>query len=416
MKRVKNGRRDAIYFFTLALYLLAKDLEISSLYHTVAWIPQFLELLRYISYALIIYISVFMTNYCKKVLIRYIVFMLFFVMISLVARSVTILFNFMFIFAAKDISIRKIIKYVVTFEVIITMCIFLGSLTGIIEDWTYYIAGRYRHSMGYGYPNAILSIFFYSMITVCYLLQAKLKLWHVITFEIINFILFYYTNTRTAFALTAIALVVFWAVKFRKKALKPTLFNRLLYVHSIYLIALFAIAACLLFNPANPLMKMIDAFISNRLSMGHNALMINKQTLFGQKIQWYGFGGLGYTVTKLGGEYNNVDCSYVKILLDNGIVMLSLAIIGYMLVADEKIKEGNRYFCIALLFANIYAMIEPRYIETGFNPFVWCLSSLIENEIYILIKPGRIKLKSRSLRRISEVQNRLTLSGIKESL
>ena len=147
---------------------------------------------------------------------------------------------------------------------------------------------------------------------------------------------------------------------------------------------------------------MVDTFISNRLSMGPNALSINSLTLFGQKIQWYGFGGVGYTVDELAGEYNYVDCSYVKILLDNGIVMLILAIGGYMLVAKEKLKAGDRYFCIALLFANIYAMIEPRYIETGFNPFVWCLSSLIENELYLAYKRGRVHLRSRYLIRNKE--------------
>ena len=390
-------QRNELYYVSLGLYLIAKNLEISSAYYTYAWLPQTLMILRYISYALIIFISLCLTRYSAKVFKRYVICMLAFLMISLTAGSVTIFFNFMFIFAAKDIPIEKLIKFVVAFQTIISFCIFLGSLTGVIADWTYQIAGRFRHSMGYGYPNAIPSIYFYMMLTVCYLMRERIKIWHLVVFELINYLLFYYTNTRTAFVLTAIALVVLWATKFMKKTLVPNVFDRIIYVHSVYLIAFFSILMCYFFNSENIYMGMIDSFISNRLSMGHNALMINNLTLFGQKIQWYGFGGLGYTITELAGEYNHVDCSYVKILLDNGIVMLALAIIGYMFVANEELIKGNRYFCIALLFANLYAIIEPRYIETGFNPFVWCLSSLIGNEIYLSVKQGKVRFNYRSL-------------------
>ena len=394
--RCDNIGRNVLYFYALGLYLFAKDLEISSAYHTVAIIPVFLEAIRYISYGLIVFISIFMTDYSYKVLKRYILFMVFFLIISLKAGSVTILFNFIFIFAAKNIQVRKMIKYVVTLQAILTICIFVSSLTGVIEDWTYMIAGRFRHSMGYGYPNAIPTIYFYTMLAICYLIRNKFKLMHVVVFEAINYLLFSYTKTRTAFAMTAIALFVFWLLKFRKKPLTSTKISRVFYVHSVYLIAIFSIMACFFYNPANPMLRKIDAFISNRLSMGHNALMVNHLTLFGQKIQWYGFGGVGYTIQEMGGEYNYVDCSYVKILLDYGIVMLLLAIIGYMFAANEELKKGNRYFCMALLFANLYAMIEPRYIETGLNPFVWCLSALISNEVFLSTK-GEPRLKVRSI-------------------
>lgn len=392
------GRRNFLYFISLGIYLFAKNIEISSVYHTIFWLPKALEVIRYVSYAMIIGISIFLTQYRYKVLWRYLVFMAFFLLISIKAKSVTILFNFMFIFAAKDIPLKHMIKYVITLQIIISTCIFMGCMIGLVEDWTYLIAGRFRHSMGYGYPNAIPTVYFYIMLAICYLMQNRLKLWHVVLFESFNLILFYYTNTRTAFALTAISVVALWALKFKKTPLVSCRKTRFLYVHSVYLIAVFAIIICYYYRATNPLLRTVDVFISNRLSMGHNALMINKLTLFGQRIQWYGFGGVGYTIDELAGEYNNVDCSYVKILLDHGIIMLTTAIIGYMYVANEELKKGNRYFCMALLFANLYALIEPRYIETGFNPFVWSLSSLLGNELYVAFKNrGGIRLRSRSL-------------------
>ena len=377
---IKN--RDVYFFIALGLYLLAKDIEISTVYFTVQWVPMVLKILRYASYAMIILISIFLTKYSKKILIRYAVFMLLFLMVSLTAGSVTIFFNFAFIFAAKDIPFSKVIKFVVMIQAIVSISIVLGCIGGVIEDWIYYRTADFiRHSLGYGYPNALPSIFFYLMLAICYLMRDRFRLWHLVAAEVVNYVIFYYTNARAGFGLTAVALVVLWALKYITKPLKANHASRFLYIHSIYLIAVFAILVCYFYDPENPLLAKANHLLSSRLVYGHNALHTYKVTLFGQNIPWVGWGGYGHTTDTLAGEYNYVDCAYIKILLDNGILMLLAAILGYMLAAYEELKKGNRYFCAALLFANIYAMIEPRYIETGFNPFVWALSSLIMYEI-----------------------------------
>ena len=307
-------------------------------------------------------------------------------MVSLTAGNVTIIFSFMFIFAARDIPFMKLLKYVVTIQIIITVCIVSGCMAGIIEDWTYQRGDIIRHSLGYGYPNALPTIYFYSIIAICCLMQKKIKLWHLVIFEGINYFIFLYTNTRTAFALVTIVLIVFWVMKYYTKPLTSNPITRIVYVHSVYLIAIVSIVACFLYIPSNPAFKLANELINNRLSLGHDALMNYDITLFGQNIEWYGYGGLGYTIMELAGEYNYVDCAYVKILLDNGLVMLLIAIFGYMYAASTGLIKGNRYFCMALLFANVYSMIEPRYIEVGLNSFVWCMSALICNEIYLAFK------------------------------
>lgn len=378
---MKIKENDKYYFIALGLYLAAKNLEISTIYYTVWWMPQFLKILRYMSYIMIISISIFLTRYNIKEIGRYILLMLIFLIVSKIAGSATILLGFMFIFAGKDISMKRVIKYVICIQSIFAVSVALGSLIGLIEDWTYSIAGRFRHSLGYGYPNTLPTIYFYIILAFCYLVEKRFKFWQFVVLQIGNYAIYSYTNTRTAFALTAVSLAVFWCITNQKRMLIPSRGSKLLYVHSIYTIAIFSILICYFYSPSNLFLEKLNAFVSNRISMGHNALMANKMTLFGQKIQWYGFGGVGYIIDELAGEYNYVDCSYIKILLDHGVVMLSLAILGYMRIATEELNKGNRFFCVALLFANLYAMIEPRYIETGLNPFVWCLSSLIRNKL-----------------------------------
>lgn len=398
---MKSTKRDFLFFISFGLYLFAKYMELSTLHNMLSWLPMVLKLVRYASYALIIFVSLFLTRYTRKTLIRFIVFIALLFVISVKAESVTILFNFWFIFTAKDYPKEKLMRFVIAFQVLIMTAVVAGCMMGFLEDWIYMQDNRVRHSLGYGYPNALPSIYFYVVLASCYLLRKRFTVLHFAVFQILNYIIFYYTKTRTAFALTALALFVFLFLRVYGKTLRDNKWNRLVYVHSVWIIALLSILACLAYNPSSSLWIRLDAFVNNRLRLGHDALLVNRLTLFGQKIQWYGFGGYGYTFMEMEGEYNYVDCSYVKILLDNGIIMLFLAVLGYAYAANEEMKKGNRYFCVALLFANLYSIVESRYITSGFNPFVWCLSALVCDELYLSMRKGP-HLRFRSLKRIHE--------------
>ena len=407
---MKSTKLDFLFFLSAGFFILAKYMELSTLHAMLAWLPALLKVVRYASYALIILVTIFLTGHTRKALLWYILFLFLFLVISVKADSVTILFNFFFIFAAKDYPKEKLMKFVVTLQIVIMTLVVLGCFMGYLDDWIYWQGERVRHSLGYGYPNALPTIYFYVVLTVCYLLRKRFTFLHFVVFEILNYIIFVYTDTRTAFILTALALLVFLFLRVYRRSLSNNSWHRLIYVHSVWILALIAILACYFYNPGNVVWNRVNDIISNRLSLGHNALLINPLTLFGQKIQWYGFGGYGYTFMEMEGEYNYVDCSYVKILLDNGIIMLALAVLGYMFAANEELKNGNRYFCVALLFANVYSMIESRYITLGFNPFVWCLSSLIRNDVYISNKAGpRLRIHSFSPQRGKPVQQTLEM-------
>ena len=132
--------------------------------------------------------------------------------------------------------------------------------------------------------------------------------------------------------------------------------------------------------------------------MGHSALLKYPIMLFGQHIDWVGFGGLGYIYTQLPGEYNAVDCAYVKILLDNGLLIFIISILGYIMSSYNELKQGNRGFCLAILLMSLYCLIEPPYIETGFNPFVWTLSVLLTKKFILKYRRNHLYLDLKDVR------------------
>lgn len=383
-------RSELLFYAGLAIYMLAKTIELSTIFSEISYMPLIMKVLRYLSYFIVVIKLVDDGRYANRELIKIIAIFMLLGIISVFVRNNILFCSFFFIVAARNIKIEKMIKFAFFTQLILTIGIALASRMGMVSDWIYNIEGRNRHSLGYIYPSHIASIFFYLVMAYIVIRKEKLKLLEVVIIEGINSIIFVLTDSKTSFALATLAILFLWLTKFYKKDLISNVYSKIFYVYSIFCIAIVSILACLVYNEENPLLVMINRFVNNRLIMGHNALLEYGLSLFGEKIEWVGYGGLGYSMASLKGEYNYVDCSYVKVLLDYGVIFFVIILIGYSLVSYRAILKNDRYMCLCILFMCIYSIIEPRIIEFGFNPFVLTLSALFgknireEDEIKIL--------------------------------
>lgn len=394
MKKKYIFRTKFLFFIALAIYMIAKTIEISTMFNDISWMPQLMKLLRYISYGIIavklIYDSIYTEIEIMKIL-------LIFILLGLVSINIdsNVLFcSFFFIIAARNIDMRKLLLGAFWIQLFLTIMIAVASRIGLVSDWMYNIEGRNRHSLGYVYPSYIASIFFYMVLAYMYIRKEKLHLLETIMIGVLNCIIFVLTDSKTSFVLTFLAIVVFFVLKYYKKELKNNLISKLLYSYSVFGIAIISIVTCIVYNDENNFLVKINSFINNRLIMGHNALVEHGVTLFGEKIRWIGFGGLGYTTSALKEEYNFVDCSYVKVLLDYGIIFFVIMLSGYALVSYRAIKEKDRFLCTCILFMCIYSIIEPRIIEFGFNPFVLSLCVLFRKNTTDTIEENITEMKS----------------------
>ena len=381
MKEKYLSRGEFLFFIALAIYMLAKTIELSSVFYEVSMMPSIMKILRYISYAIIFVKLLYDAKYLESEMLKIVAVILILGIISLNFGNNILFCSFLFIIAARNLNVEKLIKAAVYIQILLTICMAGLSYFGVITDWTYDLEGRNRHSLGYLYPSYISSIFFYVTLAYLFIRRKKVRFLEVVFIGFINVIIFHLTDSKTSFAMVFLAVIVLWVMKFHKKRLERGFLSKLLYVYSIPFIAVISILACYLYNEGNRILVLINSFINNRLIMGHNALLEYGLSLFGKRISWTGYGGLGYLSSSLQDEYNFVDCSYVKILLDYGVIFFIIMILGYMLVAKRAIEKNDRYMCMCILFMCIYSMIEPRIIEFGFNPFVLTLSALFGKNI-----------------------------------
>lgn len=376
MKKKYFLRSELIFIFAITLYMVAKTIELSTIFYEVPAMPSIMKILRYLSYLIVFVKLLYDSKYTENEIIKILFIIVLLGVISIHVGNNILFCSFFFIIAARNMSINQLIKIIFWIQVILTISMAVLSQLGFVSDWTYHLEGRNRHSLGYLYPSYISSIFFYVILAYLLIRRNRLKLVEVVIIEFLNGIIFYLTDSKTSFFLTAIILIVFWFVKFYKKELKKNFYSIILYVVSIPVIAIVSIITCFLYSEENKVLLFINSFINNRLIMGHNALFDHGLSLFGEQIQWIGYGGLGYLNSSLQGEYNYVDCSYVKVLLDYGIIFFVLMIFGYALVSVRAINNKDRYLCLCIIFMCAYSIIEPRIIEFGFNPFVLTLSAL----------------------------------------
>ena len=87
--------------------------------------------------------------------------------------------------------------------------------------------------------------------------------------------------------------------------------------------------------------------------------------------------------------YNYVDCAYLNILINYGVIVLLILCIGFMFIG-KGVKEKNT--CIVIIFLAIHSITDPQLIELMYNPFLLLLGEFLRYRIKINKKRKRIKI------------------------
>lgn len=333
-----------------------------------------LKLLRYIGYLLIVFKFMYEKISVKEIWL--IAGMVILLGIDGIVHNRELFMTFIFIYGMKGVRFEKIIRMALPCFAASFVFIVIGSRIGLIDNWVYGLDdGRIRYSLGFFYPSHATSVFFYLIMLFCYVKKDHLKLWQVILLEILNLWQYKQTDARTGTILIAFALLLFYALKYYKKDFSHGLLGKCT-IAAFPASAFISVFCCLLYGKIWILYGIND-FLSDRIALGHEGIWNYGIHLFGQKIEWVGHGGVGQIVDSLEGVYNYIDCSYIKILLECGIIVWVVMLIGFTLASKKAVEYKDRYLAAVLIFIAIYSIIEPRLLELGFNPFMLVLANLV---------------------------------------
>lgn len=366
------------------IFLVALFFEVLAMLISITTLPYMvdndacnlvLKILRYIGY-LIVTIKIFLDDYTTKEICLIIIIIMLLLLNSISVGGNAVLCLFLFVIGMKGIDFNKVARSMLVWFLIGLIVTIAASQIGVIENWSYNSAGRERVSLGYFYPSHATSTIFYCVCLLCFVLGNKLKLWHVFLIEVFNIWQYKATDARAGTLMMLFVPIMFYLFKYIRGDINKKPIVKL-FVLAFPVSALFSFFTAIFYNGQGLLLK-LNSLISNRLYLANRALQEYGITLFGERIDWIGNGGVGHIKRSLEGEYNYVDCSYIKIMFDYGIVICAIVVVGFTIASIVAVKKNNKYLLLALSFVAVYSIIEPRLIEIGFNPFVLILVALID--------------------------------------
>lgn len=278
---------------------------------------------------------------------------------------------------SRGISFRKIIKvyeFTVVGLLIITMA---ASLTGFTENLVYHQAGRRaRIAFGVIYPTDFSAHVFYGILGYVYLRREKIRYFEItgIMLAAIGVYLFCDARVNTACILLTAAVLLYY--KFRiysaEKRGQHYSMNGIwsgILAMSAVICAGFMIVSTMMYSSENRILALLNRAINFRLSYGKKGVDLFGFSLFGRDIPMIGNGG----TTKESANYFFLDCSYIKIALEYGILILGIILIIYCMIAFRARLEKDWVLLWILTIMAVQCMIEHHMLDVSYNPFLWAL-------------------------------------------
>lgn len=285
-----------------------------------------------------------------------------------------IMLTMIYLYGAKNVHIKKIVKWVSICYLLLFIVIVGGSQIGFIENWLFFAeSDRPRWGLGYTYPTHTSSVLFMVVLLYCYIRKQKLRIIELVFIFLLDFWVYTNTKSRAGAMLSVVVPILFYFLKFTKRETYNSKLCSLLQ-WAFPLCAIAIIFFTINYNGIG-IYKYINTLLSNRLYYSQYSMKLYGIHVFGQKIEWIGWGGIGHTQAQLTDTYNYVDTSYLKLLLENGLIVWFLIMIIWTSTSINAYRKGDRYLLWALGMLAVYCLAEQWLMNLGANPFVLFLAN-----------------------------------------
>ncbi len=363
-KKIYLQTKDYIYFFALFVFLISTILSNTIWAYSLGDSFQiFLKLMRYFSYILCVY-KIVSENYFFSDLWKIAIVMVF-ALIAGYFTTGTLLFTYSFIFISSyKIDKLTLIKCTVCIQFCLWLIIVLSSQIGLNIDYIFDAGARDRHGLGFTWTTTPAIMFFFIFLEYVFIRKKRTSNIEYIIILILSYVLYQFTDTRLTFFLTVTATICFWLlnnVSVIELIMKKM---RFLWIMMPLLIAVFSYFIHRNYETGNWVWEKFNNLLSGRLKLGSSAINKYGITLLGQKVEWI---GQGYQARE--GIYNYVDCSYLQILIQDGVIFLGICLIMYSFILLRSIQEEDYHLCGCILVILVFSITEPFLLNLMFNPF-----------------------------------------------
>lgn len=320
----------------------------------------------YIIGILLTFIKIFKIKYKKNELKNIVIILLIGIVNFIVGKETTILFTAIAIATLKDIDIKKILKIMFFTRIIAFIIMIISSLLGIIpnniiEFYREGIGFVKRMTFGYSHPNLTQASFVLIVVLYVYNYYEKIDLKRIIALELLNYLIYHFTVSRSGFFILSIFLVYVYLMKRIKIVNKNS--KRLLNA-TLFFSILFSFIAAQLYGE-NTIVNKMDIILTGRIRYMSETLKNYQIPIFSTN------------------KYNNIlfDNGYFDLIYNGG--LLAFAWYMYNQIKTNKIlvKNNLERENVITLFLFIYCITESYYASIIMN------ISLVFFAFYIFSNP-----------------------------
>lgn len=360
---MKTDRRTFIFQIALSIYLTTVIYD-ESMFGCMTLFSNISKCLRYMAYLLLIWKVIEDNYYEPNQLLKYGIGILISLVSYVFTNEKVLLFIVLFLMAVTNVYFRDVIKVSLWTVGVCLLSIILFYKFGLIPE-RFAMGTRSRHSLGFVFPTIGSNHWLYFILMYIAYRKEKLKFIEGIILEGISCYFFVMTDTRNAFAISTIALLLSYVLKLWTRRKKRWLFSFLIKYITFIGTAFFGLLI-FLWDKVRFISETVNSLLTNRIALSYWAVQEYGIRLFGQPIQWVSGTNEYETVAK---TYNYVDSSYVQILITYGVFILLIVCLGYTLLGLEIVKMQEWYLGGVIVLGAIHSTFDPQFLQMQYNIF-----------------------------------------------
>jgi|GEM_PF-7080918 len=367
-EKIKN---DIIYYIFIFWY--STELIFNSTIEKIGFIDKSTlnSLSAYIVFVLLLIQIVFIQKYNHRELITIILITLPIIIASYNSGNFTLMSCWMFVVAARNIDIERVIRSAYKIIIICSTIIFLLRFAGIIEDYMMYRNDRIRYSLGFSHPNQLGLTIFQFCACYYYIHRKSFKFKDYFVLTMLMIFVYAVPNSQTSYiAIFMLLLLIF--IKgiidyYQKNTMKNISF--LMILCSVFFNVFSAVFLFVDIKKFN-FLSIINTLMSDRFSCGHIVYNIYGVSIWGQRIY-------------VSADERAVIGLKIRLWLDNAYMAMILryGVIVYIIFSILYIYnmiyfwKRNKYELVIILFTySVYGLMENGWYSMARNIFVITMS------------------------------------------
>lgn len=286
-----------------------------------------------------------------------------------------------FIIAGSIVTSDKVFRAYFYAVIISALIVLLLYGVGFLPHEYMNDEGRFRMLLGFGYPTFLPKYFFSVTMTYLVLKRKEISVYDTIIIMVINIVLKQLTDTRAVFYCIVLFLAMCWLLRIMPYLFRTNLFKYFIMLWMPFMMV-FSISLPLIYRKSNDLMYNLNAILSGRLALGHDAIEKYGLSLFGKEIKW-STGQYGITRFE---EYFYVDSLYLNIALVYGIIVMLLFVVSFTMLGVKAYNENNYMICIVVIIIALFSFSDPEFFGVKNNPFLILIGMSILSNKELLFK------------------------------